>query len=119
MAAVCSVRLERHQIQARPTERIAQAEPYVRSRLDRAKSNDVWPIDLCRGGMSTAERGLTRLKSAMPNFSLRGPWEAVSSDTTRPIGNSMRVVDRRSGGRRIESLDGDLFERRWQQSLNV
>src|SRR5262245_4022859 len=71
------------------------------------------------GGNSTAESGVILLDSATPNFSLRGPWEPMGSDSTRSVTDSMRVVDRRPARRRLESLDGDLLERRRQQPLNV
>src|SRR5262252_5362507 len=72
-------------------------------------------------GNSTAETDLTFTDAAMSHFSLARPWKAVSSDSdaARPFVGSTRMVDRSFGGRRIESFDGDLLERRRQQPLNV
>jgi len=59
------------------------------------------------------------LDSAMPNIALRHALVVTDSDTTRTIMDSMRIVDRRPWVPRIETLDGNLLERRGQQPLNV
>ena len=68
---------------------------------------------------STADDGASLMTAVVTGFPRREPSGVVESGTARPIAASPRLVDRRPGVCRIESLDGDVFERRRQQPLNV
>src|SRR5262245_50876218 len=90
------------------------------SRNDRKaqESNLASTVYIIRTSCSAALHG-PRLRSAVESGSPRpARVGAMESNGARPIAGSTRM-DRRLDVRRSESLDGDLFERRRQQSLNV